>query len=133
MPDASSKIPLNRIIAFAGPYISILSGAIVNWVYVHLHFLSGFHTQQSSITKWLSQALVFGLTTLIVWAGHQKWLTGWQKWENAIAGEIFNGPALPPPSPGEMGDYNPDVEPTPPDVPLSPPPPSSSQGGAAQI
>jgi hypothetical protein len=91
-----SKFPINRIVAFAGPYIAILSGVIANWLLVHLHFLSSFHTQSSSITKWLTQALVFGFTAGLTWLGHQKWLTGWQKWETMIASEVFNGPGLEP-------------------------------------
>jgi hypothetical protein len=82
-----SKLPINRIVAFAGPYIAILSGAVVDWLFVHLHFLTNWHTNASSITKWLTQALVFGLTSLLVWLGQQKWLQGWIAWESrAIKG-----------------------------------------------
>jgi hypothetical protein len=79
-----SNVPLNRIVAFAGPYIAILSGAIVDWLFVHLHFLTNWHTNASSITKWLTQALVFGLTSLLVWLGQQKWLSGWIAWEQKV-------------------------------------------------
>jgi hypothetical protein len=77
-----SKLPLNRIVAFLGPYIAILSGAVVDWLFVHLHFLTNWHTNQSSITKWLTQALVFGLTSGLVWLGQQSWLKGWIAWES---------------------------------------------------
>ena|SRR5215469_15239008 len=82
------KIPLNRIVAFAGPYIAILSGAIVDWLFVHLHFLANWHTSHSSITTWLTQALIFGLTSLIVWLGQQKWLQGWIAWESKVAKQL---------------------------------------------
>jgi high-affinity Fe2+/Pb2+ permease len=77
------RIPLNRIVAFAGPYVAILSGAVVDWLFVHLHFLSNFHTNKSSITTWLTQALVFGLTSILVWMGQQKWLSGWIAYEES--------------------------------------------------
>jgi hypothetical protein len=99
------KLPINRIVAFAGPYISILSGALADWLIVHVHFLSLFHTSTSSITSWLTQGLVFGLTAILVWAGQQKWLSGWQSWETRVAGESYSGPnvgELPP-----QGTYDP--------------------------
>jgi hypothetical protein len=79
-----SKLPINRIVAFAGPYIAILSGAVVDWLFVHLHFLTNWHTNASSITKWLTQALVFGLTSGLVWLGQQQWLRGWIAWESKV-------------------------------------------------
>jgi hypothetical protein len=87
-----SKLPINRIVAFAGPYIAILSGAVVDWLFVHLHFLTNWHTNASSITKWLTQALVFGLTSLLVWLGQQSWLKGWIEWESKVQKQIAATP-----------------------------------------
>ena len=70
-------MPLNRIIAFAGPYIAIASGAVADWLLVHVHLLSLFHTTHSSIASWLTQATVFALTAVLTWLGQQKWLSGW--------------------------------------------------------
>jgi hypothetical protein len=91
-----SKLPINRIVAFAGPYIAILSGAVVDWLFVHLHFLTNWHTNASSITKWLTQALVFGLTSLLVWLGQQSWLRGWIEWEKKHGPGILEGIAATP-------------------------------------
>lgn len=101
-----SKLPVNRIVAFAGPYIAILSGAVADWLIVHVHLFSLFHTTSSSITKWLTQALVFALTAGLVWAGQQKWLTGWQLFETQVAGEDANGPDVHPDD-YPYGEYDP--------------------------
>lgn len=71
---------LNRIVAFAGPYVAILSGAIVDWFFVHIHFLANWHTNKSAITNWLTQAVVFALTAILVWMGQQQWLRGFRDW-----------------------------------------------------
>lgn len=91
-PDPSSSstsaFPLNRLVAFAGPYVAVLSGIIANWLVVHVHLLAEFHITSGSVASAISQIAVFGITTLVVWAGHQKWLTGWQKWESEILPEV---------------------------------------------
>lgn len=75
--SSTPSLPLNRIVAFAGPYIAIASGAVADWLLVHVHLLALFHTTHTAIASWLTQATVFGLTALLVWLGQQKWLTGW--------------------------------------------------------
>ena len=124
-PD--SPFPLNRVIAFAGPYVAIISGALADWLLVHVHFLGIFHTSKSSITTWLTQGLVFGLTAILTWAGHHKWLDGWQKYETAVAPEYTAGPGdQQPPS----GEYDPSVEPPlPPASELPPDPPGTAARG----
>ena len=102
-PPSQSKLPLNRIVAFLGPYIAVVSGAIANWLATHVHLLSAFHISQKSVAGAISQISIFGITALLVWAGQHKWLTGWQQWESTIAGEIFSGPAVTPPT----GEYDP--------------------------
>lgn len=98
-PATDTKFPLNRIVAFLGPYIALASGAVVDWLFVHLHFLANFHTNNSAITTWLSQALVFGLTSLLVWLGQQSWLKGWIAWESKVIQEIAGTPA---PAPAQL-------------------------------
>jgi hypothetical protein len=71
-------IPLNRIVAFAGPYIAVVSGAIAAWLLTHLHVLSMFHLSDSQVASAISQLTVFGITAGLTWLGHQKWLTGHQ-------------------------------------------------------
>lgn len=118
VPDAISpqtretKLALNRIVAFGGPYVAIASGALADWLIVHVHLLSLFHTTSTQVAGAITQLGVFGLTAILTWAGHHKWLTGWQKYETTIAttiaGGAFNGPE---PAlgthPSELGDYDP--------------------------
>jgi hypothetical protein len=72
--------PLNRIVAFCGPYIAVLSGAAADWLLVHVHFLSLFHTTHTTVAGAITQVVVFGVTALLTWLGHQKWLDGYQAW-----------------------------------------------------
>jgi hypothetical protein len=98
-----NEFPINRIVAFAGPYVAIVSGALADWLIVHVHILGLFHTSQTAISGAVTQIIVFGITALLVWAGHQKWLSGWQSWERTVAGAMANGPNFPPP----VGEYDP--------------------------
>jgi hypothetical protein len=69
-------LPIDRFVAFVGPYIAIFSGVIADWLLVHVHLLSTFHVTSSQIGKDLTQLGVFGITAGLIWAGHQKWLSG---------------------------------------------------------
>jgi hypothetical protein len=75
-------LPVNRIIAFLGPYIAVFAGAVADWLFVHVHFLANFHNH-SAVAGWVSQVTVWALTSLLVWLGQAKWLDGWQRWESA--------------------------------------------------
>jgi hypothetical protein len=93
-------IPLNRVVAFGGPYIAVGSGVVADWLLVHVHFLSLFHVTHNSLASAVAQGIVFGLTALIVWLGHQKWLDGFQKWAyttvvESAATNVDGPPALP--------------------------------------
>ena len=62
-PGASSTLlglPINRVVAFAGPYLAILSGAIADWLIVHVHLLSLFHTTSTTVSGAITQLGVFG-------------------------------------------------------------------------
>lgn len=83
-------IALNRIVAFAGPYIAVLAGALADWLFVNLNFLSNFHIGQNDLAQAIAQAIVFGITALIVWLGQQKWLDGFQKWAYGTGTAIAN-------------------------------------------
>lgn len=74
---------LNRVVAFLGPYIAIVSGVVADWLLVHVHVLATFHVTHNQVADAIAQVLVFGLTALLVWLGQQKWLTGWQNFEVA--------------------------------------------------
>jgi hypothetical protein len=71
-------IPLNRIVAFFGPYVAVASGAVAAWLLTHMHVLSMFHLSNDQVATAISQLTVFGITAGLTWLGHQKWLTGHQ-------------------------------------------------------
>jgi ABC-type uncharacterized transport system permease subunit len=73
-------IALNRLVAFVGPYIAIGAGIIATWLTNHVHILATFHVAGNEIANAVAQALVFGLSALVVWLGQQKWLEGFQRW-----------------------------------------------------
>jgi len=68
------NLPTNRIVAFAGPYIAVVSGGIATWL---VHVLGVFHINQSQAANTVTQGLTFAVTAGVVWLGHQKWLSGW--------------------------------------------------------
>jgi hypothetical protein len=73
-------IAANRVVAFVGPYISVGAGVVTTWLTNHVHLFATFHVGNDDIAHAIAQAGVFGVTTLVVWLGHQKWLDGFQKW-----------------------------------------------------
>lgn len=92
-------MPTNRIVAFLGPYIAVISGALADWLLVHVHVLALFHTTHDQIASTITQAVVFGLTALLVWLGQQKWLDGWIKLGAGAAVSAMTKPATPPTPP----------------------------------
>jgi hypothetical protein len=120
--SVGSKFPINRVVAFLGPYLAILSGVVADWLIVHVHLLSSFHTTATTVAGAITQVAVFALTALLTWAGQHKWLDGWQKYETAavavagVAGvadqvqSIFDGPEVAPDQhPSAQGDYDPEI------------------------
>lgn len=73
---------VNRIVAFLGPLIAVFAGAVVTWLFTHVHFLSIFEHDQAQ--GWVEQGLVFLVTSVLVWLGESKWLDGWQRWEARV-------------------------------------------------
>jgi len=94
-----SNIPINRIVAFVGPYISIASGVVADWLLVHVHLLASFHTTRPTLVNAITQVLVFGLTAVLTWLGQQKWLTGWQKFEEQVATQVASQREVKAPTP----------------------------------
>jgi hypothetical protein len=89
-PDTVPKLfgfDLNRVIAFLGPHIAWLSGVIATWLMAQTDLFATFDVSDESLAGAISQALVFGVVTLVVWLGQHKWLDGFQKW----AYEAFEG------------------------------------------
>lgn len=78
------KIPLNRIVAFAGPYIAVASGVIAMWLTTKVHVLGVMHGQ-TAVARYVEQVATFALTAILVWASQTKWLSGWIEYERSTA------------------------------------------------
>jgi hypothetical protein len=95
--------PLNRIVAFAGPYLSAVAGGIASWLVAKVNIigLPGLdeNNLKTSIAGGLAWLLVAGLT----WAGHSKWLAGHHIQMEADAqlnaAALTAASAAPPPAP----------------------------------
>jgi hypothetical protein len=72
------RLPLNRIIAFLGPYVAVVAGALASWLLVHVHALGLFKIGHDQLATAIAQGAVFLLTAGLSWAGSSKWLTGHQ-------------------------------------------------------
>jgi len=82
-PDQTPKLlgfDLNRVVAFLGPHISWISGALATWLMAQTDLFATFDVSDESLAGAISQALIFGVVTLVVWLGQHKWLDGFQKW-----------------------------------------------------
>lgn len=69
-------IPMNRILTFAGPYISLGSGAVASWLLVHVHLLGLFHFQRDGLATGITQGVVLLLTAALSWLGQRAWIKG---------------------------------------------------------
>lgn len=71
-------IPLNRVVAFAGPMISTLAGALATLIIAKLNVLGIQGLEQDQTAQQLASALTFVLTAGLTWLGQSKWLRGHQ-------------------------------------------------------
>ena len=70
------KIPLNRVVAFAGPYISLLAAAIAAWLIAKLNVLGIPGLDEQNLATWIAAGLTALLTAGLSWLGQSKWLKG---------------------------------------------------------
>lgn len=70
--------PLNRIVAFAGPYISLAAGAAATWIVAKANALGIAGLEQSDLAQQIASAIAFTLATVLTWLGQSKWLHGHQ-------------------------------------------------------
>ena len=73
-----SVFPLNRVVAFAGPVLSLLAGAAASWLGGHV---PGLHLDTKAVAGQITQGLEFLAGALVTFALQNKWLSGWQAWE----------------------------------------------------
>src|SRR5262245_1692376 len=70
------KIPLNRIVTFAGPYISILAGGVAAWLIAKLNVLGIPGLDEKNLATWIAAGLTAILTSGLSHLGQMKWLKG---------------------------------------------------------
>ena len=101
---------LNRIVSFAGPIIASVAGAAATWILVKLNALGIAGLDHAATTQQIASGLTFGLTSLLVWLGQQKWLTGHQLWEHNEAMVQAAALAAPTPGPAVAAGIDPEIE-----------------------
>ena len=71
-----TTIPLNRVVAFAGPYTSAIAGGIASWLVARVNVAGLPGLDQNNLKTGVAGALTWLLVAGLTWAGHSKWLTG---------------------------------------------------------
>jgi hypothetical protein len=69
-------IPFNRLVSFAGPYISLFAGAIATWLVAKANVLGIDGLEQSDLAQQIASALTFTLAAGLTWLGQSQWLKG---------------------------------------------------------
>lgn len=73
-----TTIPLNRVVAFVGPYVSAIAGGIASWLVARVNIAGLPGLDQNNLKTGIAGALTWLLVSGLTWAGHSKWLTGHQ-------------------------------------------------------
>jgi hypothetical protein len=63
-----------RILAFLQPFISVGSGALAAWLFVHVHVLGVFNVSQSDVAADIAYGTVFLVTAGLTWLGQHEHL-----------------------------------------------------------
>lgn len=69
-------IPLNRLVAFVGPYISVVAGGLATWLIAKLNALGIPGLDKNDLAQQLASALTFTLVAVVTWLGSAQWLDG---------------------------------------------------------
>jgi hypothetical protein len=69
-------IPLNRVLSFAGPQISIVAGAVSTWLFAKLNVLGVPGLDQSALATQVASGLAFAVAAGLTWLGQSAWLRG---------------------------------------------------------
>src|ERR1044072_8372976 len=69
-------IPLNRLVAFAGPYVSIVAATIATWLVAKLNALGIPGIDGDELAQQVGAALTFTLVSALTWLGQSQWLNG---------------------------------------------------------
>lgn len=84
----------------AGPFAMAVGVAATKLV-EHLTFLGQVGLQKSAVAHGIVVVVVFGVTTLVTYAAHHKWLTNLAKWWDASG---VTDPAVSEPGPSAPAD-----------------------------
>ena len=94
-------IPANRIVAFAGPYLSAAAGGIASWLVARVNIAGVPGLDQNNLKTGLAAAFTWLLVSALAWAGHSKWLTGHQiqmEADASISAAVVSQPTVAPAS-----------------------------------
>lgn len=91
-PPVSTQFPLNRVVAFLGPFVAIVAGALASWLGQHF---PGLHLNKGTTSAQIAQVIEFAIAAAGTLALQHKWLTGWQQWEALTTPPASTQPALP--------------------------------------
>ena len=69
-------IPLNRVVAFAGPYISVAAGGFATWLVAKVNVVGLPGLDENNLKTAIAGGITWLLVAGLAWAGHSKWLTG---------------------------------------------------------
>ena len=72
------KLPLNRVVAFFGPYIAIVAGGVAAWAVAKANVIGipGLGEHQNELATGLAAGATWALTAGLSWLGQSKWLKG---------------------------------------------------------
>jgi hypothetical protein len=110
----TTPFPLNRVVAFLGPFVAIAAGAAASWLGRHF---PGLHLNTAKAAGQIAQAIEFAIGALVTLVLHHKWLDGWQQWEEATLAPAATADASAPtqmPLLTPPGDYDPSRDMPPP-------------------
>lgn len=77
--------PTNKIVAFFGPVVAIISGTIASWLGTHF---PGLHMNTGTTAGDITAGIDFAIGAIVTLLLHSKWLEGWQKWEAAVIAPV---------------------------------------------
>lgn len=70
------RIPMNRVVAFAGPYISAAAGLVAAWLVAKVNVTGLPGLDENNLRTTIAFLLTQGVVTGVTWLGHQAWLKG---------------------------------------------------------
>jgi len=68
--------PFNRVVAFAGPYISLVAAFLATWLVAKANALGIPALDESDLAQQIASALMFSVTAVLTWLGSAEWLKG---------------------------------------------------------